>query len=47
VFLTADTLSPHTVRFLQTAGVPKLEKPFDLGEVRVVVASALRAARAA
>jgi two-component system NtrC family sensor kinase len=41
VFATGDLVSAETRRFCERTGNPVLEKPFDLGEVRRVVARAL------
>jgi two-component system NtrC family sensor kinase len=43
VFLTGDTLSPAAIAFLDKAARPCIEKPFNAGEVRRVVADALAA----
>jgi two-component system NtrC family sensor kinase len=43
VFITGDTLSPDTRKFLEDSGVPTLSKPFDGDVVRSVVRDALRA----
>jgi signal transduction histidine kinase/putative methionine-R-sulfoxide reductase with GAF domain len=44
IFLTGDTLSPETRRFLEEVGVPRLGKPFRAAEVRRVVHHALQTA---
>lgn len=41
VFLTGDTLTPLTRKFLEQAGLPHLAKPFHVDEVRRVVTGAL------
>jgi hypothetical protein len=45
VFLTGDTLSPETRKFLflEPRGIPSVTKPFALPEVRLAVERALRA----
>jgi CheY-like chemotaxis protein len=43
IFLTGDTLSPEAREFLETAGVPRLSKPFRAAEVRRAVRQALQA----
>ena len=42
VFLTGDTLSAESRKFLERLTVPSLDKPFDFDEVRRVVARALQ-----
>ncbi len=44
VFVTGDTLSPHTVEFLESSGVPYLAKPFLVEELKEIVHRALAAA---
>lgn len=44
VFTTGDTANPETCAFLETAGNPWLQKPFDLDEVRRLVRRLLQAA---
>jgi FixJ family two-component response regulator len=41
VFVTGDTLAPHTVEFLQSSGVPYVAKPFLVEELKEVVYRAL------
>jgi signal transduction histidine kinase/ActR/RegA family two-component response regulator len=41
VFVTGDTLSPNTVKFLKSSGVPYLAKPFRVEELKEVVQQAL------
>jgi CheY-like chemotaxis protein len=43
IFVTGDTLSPHTVKFLKSSGVPYLAKPFRVEELREVVQQTLMA----
>jgi PAS domain S-box-containing protein len=43
IFVTGDTLSPAAAAFLEKAGRPCIEKPFNTREVRQVVAEALAA----
>jgi nitrogen fixation negative regulator NifL len=40
VFLTGDTLNPDSLAFVQRTGVPCINKPFDLDEVKRVVGRA-------
>ncbi len=44
IFVTGDTLSPHTVKFLRSSGVPYLAKPFRVEELKEIVQRALLAA---
>ena len=44
-FVTADTLSPSSHRFLARAGRPVLEKPFRPAELRQLLAQLLPAAQ--
>jgi two-component system NtrC family sensor kinase len=44
-FVTADTLSPSSQRFLARAGRPVLEKPFHPAELRQLLAQLLPAAQ--
>ena len=46
VFVTGDTLTPHTLEFLEHSGLPYLAKPFLVEELKHVVEQALRAAHA-
>ena len=46
VFVTGDTLTPHTLEFLEHSGLPYLAKPFFVEELKQVVQQALRAAHA-
>jgi PAS domain S-box-containing protein len=41
IFVTGDTLAPHTLEFLESAGVPYLAKPFLVEELKALVAHAL------
>ena len=41
IFVTGDTLSPSTRRFLKRASRPVIEKPFNPAEVRSAVSQAL------
>jgi PAS domain S-box-containing protein len=41
VFVTGDTLSPHTLEFLEASGLPYLAKPFLVGELKHVVQQAI------
>jgi signal transduction histidine kinase/CheY-like chemotaxis protein len=43
VFVTGDTLAPHTMEFLEGSGVPYLAKPFRVEELKEVVRAALAA----
>ena len=40
-FMTGDTVSPRTVTFLERSGAPYLLKPFNLSDLRRVVAKSL------
>jgi signal transduction histidine kinase/ActR/RegA family two-component response regulator len=40
VFVTGDTLSPHTLEFLESSGLPYLAKPFFVEELQQVVQQA-------
>jgi len=42
VFISGDTLTPDTRRFIQATGVPTVDKPFDAAQVRRVVQGVLR-----
>jgi signal transduction histidine kinase len=42
VFISGDTLSPDTRHFLESTGVPTVDKPFDAAQVRRVVQAILR-----
>jgi PAS domain S-box-containing protein len=44
VFVTGDTLSPRTMEFLESCGVPYLAKPFLVEELKALVAKALESA---
>jgi PAS domain S-box-containing protein len=44
VFVSGDTLTPDTRRFLESTGVPTVDKPFDAAQVRRVVQAVLRRA---
>jgi len=44
VFISGDTLTPDTRRFLASTGAPTVDKPFDAAQVRRVVQSVLRRA---
>ena len=44
VFISGDTLTPDTRRFLVSTGAPIVDKPFDAAQVRRVVQSVLRRA---
>jgi PAS domain S-box-containing protein len=41
IFVTGDTLAPRTVDFLQKCGLPYLEKPFLVEELKKIVARSL------
>ena len=41
VFVTGDTLSPHTLEFLKSSGLPYLGKPFLVEELKQVVQQAV------
>jgi len=41
VFVTGDTMSPHTFKFLESSGVPYLAKPFLVEELKETVHRAL------
>ncbi len=45
VFVTGDTLAPHTLEFLETSGVPYVAKPFLVEELKQAVEKALAAAK--
>jgi FixJ family two-component response regulator len=45
VFVTGDTLTPHTSEFLRQSGAAFLAKPFLVEELKETVARALAAAR--
>ena len=40
-FMTGDTVSPRTVTFLERSGAPYLLKPFNLSDLRKLVAKSL------
>jgi PAS domain S-box-containing protein len=44
LFVTGDTLAPHTLEFLEKSGLPFLAKPFLVEELKAVVERALIAA---
>ncbi len=44
VFVTGDTLTPRTMEFLESCGVPYLAKPFLVEELKAVVAATLDSA---
>ena len=44
LFVTGDTMSPRTLEFLRSSGVPYLAKPFLVEELKVAVHRALAAA---
>jgi two-component system NtrC family sensor kinase len=44
VFVTGDTMAPHTMDFLESSRLPYLAKPFLVEELKAVVAGALHAA---
>jgi signal transduction histidine kinase/ActR/RegA family two-component response regulator len=44
VFTTGDLANPETLKFLESAGNPYLQKPFDLNAVRKIVQKLLAAA---
>jgi len=44
VFVTGDTLTPHTLEFLDTCGLPYLAKPFLVEELKAAVRRALSVA---
>jgi PAS domain S-box-containing protein len=46
VFVTGDTLSPHTLEFLESSGLPYLAKPFLVEELTQVVQQAIARAHA-
>ena len=37
IFVTGDTMSPHTLDFLESSGVPYLAKPFLVDELKQIV----------
>ena len=41
IFVTGDTVSPHSARFLEASGVPYLAKPFLIDELKEIVHRAL------
>jgi PAS domain S-box-containing protein len=41
IFVTGDTLSPHTLEFLESSGLPYLAKPFLVEELKQVVQQAI------
>jgi len=41
ILVTGDTLSQSVQEFLDSSDLPCLEKPFDLGEVRRIVAAVI------
>jgi len=42
IFVTGDTLAPHTLEFLESTGLPYLAKPFLVDELRLAVQRSLR-----
>jgi two-component system NtrC family sensor kinase len=44
IFVTGDTLAPHTIEFLDSTGLPYLAKPFLVDELKLAVQRAVRAA---
>jgi two-component system NtrC family sensor kinase len=42
VFISGDTLTPETRRFIESTGAPTVDKPFDAAQVRRVVQALLR-----
>jgi signal transduction histidine kinase/CheY-like chemotaxis protein len=46
IFVTGDTLSPHTLEFLESSGLPYLAKPFLVEELKQAVQQAFARARA-
>jgi signal transduction histidine kinase/ActR/RegA family two-component response regulator len=46
VFVTGDTLSPHTLEFLESSGLPYLAKPFLVEELKQAVQQAFARVRA-
>ena len=43
IFITGDTLSPHTTEFLERNKLPYLAKPFLVEEIKLAVDRALTA----
>ena len=43
IFLTGDTLSPDSMRFVEQCGQPWLPKPCSIDEIRIVMAQVLHA----
>jgi len=46
IFVTGDTMSPHTLEFLESSGVPYLAKPFLVEELKQIVQQAFAGALA-
>jgi two-component system NtrC family sensor kinase len=46
IFVTGDTMSPHTLDFLESSGVPYLAKPFLVEELKQIVQQASAGTRA-
>jgi hypothetical protein len=46
LFVTGDTMSPRTLDFLKSSGLPYLAKPFLVGELKEAVDRAIAAAPA-
>ena len=44
VFISGDTLTPDTRRFLESTGAPTVDKPFEAAQVRRAVQAVLRRA---
>jgi signal transduction histidine kinase/ActR/RegA family two-component response regulator len=44
IFVTGDTLAPHTLEFLDSTGLPYLAKPFLVEELKLAVQRAFRTA---
>jgi len=45
IFVIGDTMSPHTLDFLESSGVPYLAKPFLVEELKLIVQQASMAAK--
>lgn len=45
IFITGDTITPATQRFLDSTGLPYLAKPFNFGEILGVVRKVLEGRR--
>jgi DNA-binding response OmpR family regulator len=43
IFLTGDTLSPDSMRFVEQCGQPWIPKPCSIAEVRTAMAQVLQA----